>query len=304
MSFADFNDFLEAGRKPLSTEDGIPRFTPDESYSTGNFARLRENHATLQLDSKNGTSDRRDTILDRTKWTPEFFKGKTVLECGCGAGPDTEILRSFGARVMAVDIAGVDIAKRNLGDDENVQFVQASIMDLPFKKHSFDIVYCHRVIMHTPEPIKTLDHILQFVKPDGAIFIHSYASGAAQTWRWKYPLRPFTKKIDSEKLYNFIKGYAPAAFKLTSLLRKIPGGRVINHVAIPFMNFRHAKQFQSLTDEQVIEIGVHDTFDALSPPYDKPIPPATMLKYAHKHGLHNVELEKRQMVTLLRTKTA
>ncbi|MBI1327469.1 MAG: methyltransferase domain-containing protein [Alphaproteobacteria bacterium] len=304
MSFHDFDEFLAEGKKPLSFKDGIPRFTPDESYSTGNFALLRENHATLQLDSKNGTTDRRDTILDRTKWSPEFFKGKTILECGCGAGPDTEILRGFGARVMAVDIAGVDIAKRNLGDDDGVQFVQASIMDLPFKPQSFDIVFCHRVIMHTPAPEKTLDHILQFVKPGGAIFIHSYASGPAQTWRWKYPLRPFTKKLDPEKLYNFICGYAHGAFKVTSALRKIPGGRVINHVLIPFMNFRHAKQFKNLTDEQVIEIGVHDTFDALSPPYDKPIPPQTMLKYAHKHGLDNVELEKRQMVTLLRTKAA
>jgi len=286
----------------IPVRNGIPRFSPDESYSDGNFAKLREEHAVLQFDSKNGTKDRDQTIYDRTTWPREFWKGKTVLECGCGAGPDTEILRNWGAKVVAVDIAGSDIAKENLDDEENIQIVQASILDLPFKKQSFDIVFCHRVLQHTPNPNETLDHILQFVKPQGAVFMHSYARTWIQMCRWKYVLLPFTRKVDSEKLYNFVKGYAPAATKITNVLRKIPGGRFITHFFIPFLNYRHAKQFESLTDERVMEIGIHDTFDALSPPYDHPMSAKNMRNIADKHLKQAYEIEERPMVTLLRTK--
>ncbi|MGE4313809.1 MAG: class I SAM-dependent methyltransferase [Pseudobdellovibrionaceae bacterium] len=287
----------------IPVRNGIPRFTPDESYSSGNFARLREEHAILQMDSQNGTTDRRDTILDRTNWPADFWKGKLVLECGCGAGPDTEIMRNFGAKVVAVDIAGVDVAKDNLSADGEgkAQFVQASIMDLPFKPESFDIVFCHRVLQHTPDPEHVLAHILSFVKPDGAVFVHSYARTWIQMCRWKYVLLPFTRKINSEKLYNFVKWYAPFAYKVTGALRRIPGGRVINHFCIPFLNYRHAKQFKPLSDERVLEIGVHDTFDALSPPYDEPVAAATMRAIAAPILKKPFEIIERPMVTLLRT---
>ncbi|MCC6598980.1 MAG: class I SAM-dependent methyltransferase [Alphaproteobacteria bacterium] len=301
-SFEGTRAALNFQGRSIPVRNNIARFTPDMNYSVGNFSKLRERHATLQMDSLNGTNERERTILERTGWAPEFFKGKTILECGCGAGPDTEILRKFGARVMAVDIAGVDTAKDNLGEDENVNFVQASIMDLPFKKKSFDIVWCHRVIQHTPDPIATLDHILQFVKEDGAVFVQSYARTPVQMLRWKYALRPVTKRMNPEKLYNTIKAYGPFAFKLTNAIHKIPGGKYFNFFCVPFLNYRHAARFDGMTDAQMLEYGIHDTFDALSPAYDKPISARKMKALAARHLKSPVEIEEQHTITLMRTK--
>jgi SAM-dependent methyltransferase len=294
-------DRLVAGDQCVSVRNGIPRFTPDHSYSSGNFSRLREEHATLQLDSVNGTTDRLDTILDRTNWDKEFFKGKLILECGCGAGPDTEVLLSLGAHVVSVDLAGTDIAKANVKNNENAYFVQASIMDLPLQRHSFDIVFCHRVLQHTPNPEATLDHILQFVKQDGAVFVHSYARTWAQMFRWKYALLPLSRKMDSERLYNLIKAYAPFAYKLTNGINRLPGGLYFNHVFIPFLNKRHLSKFKSLSDEQILEYSIHDTFDALSPAYDSPLSANRMRDIAKRHLTKPFEIDERRTVTLLRT---
>jgi SAM-dependent methyltransferase len=288
-------------RTDYLTRNGIPRFTPDSSYSTGNFAKLRERHASLQLDSRNGTTDRYDTFLQRTKWPVDFLRGKLVLECGCGAGPDTEILLRLGARVVAVDIAGLDIAAANIGENPNVQFVQASITDLPFRREQFDVVFCHRVLQHTPNPEHTLDHILGFVRPDGHAFVHSYARTWQQMLRWKYAFRPFTKRLDPERLYAGISAYAEAAFKLTNAVRKLPGGRYFNHVVVPFLNYRHVPQFQELDDQQVVEYGIHDTFDALSPPYDSPLSAAKMRAIAAKHLTRPFIVDELPAITLLRT---
>jgi SAM-dependent methyltransferase len=294
-------DELVFGERRIPIREGVPRFTPDASYSTGNFSRLREQHATLQLDSRNGTTDRLDTLLGRTGWPADFWRGKRVLECGCGAGPDTEILLSLGARVLAVDIAGLDVARRNLGERPELCQMQASIADLPLREASFDVVFCHRVLQHTPDPAGVLRHMLRFVKPDGAVFVHSYARTAHQMLRWKYALRPLTRRMDSERLYRLIEWYAPYAYRLGEKLLALPRGAWLGWVFVPFLNYRHEPKFRDLSDAQILEYGVHDTFDALSPRYDAPLGARRMREIAAERLQRPFEIAEAPTVTLLRS---
>ena len=302
----DGNTFF-CREKSIPIRNGVIRFTPDESYSSGNFSKLREKHAQLQLDSVNGTTDRAQTILRRSGWTPEFFKGKTVLECGCGAGADTEVLLSFGARVVSVDLAGLDVCSNNLKEHPNLTLIQASIMDLPFLKHSFDIVWCHRVIMHTPDPEATLNHILSFVKEEGAAFVHSYARSWQQMLSWKYVMRPFTKRLPSEQLYRDVERWAPKLFRLTNKLRRVHPewlGKLLFSLAyhlVPIRNYRFEKKFEGKSDDFILEYAIHDTFDCLSPAYDKPLSKSTMMKAAQRHLLKPWEVTH-QGANLLRSK--
>lgn len=292
---------LEFGDRKVAVVDGIPRFTPSESYSTGNFSKLREKHEQIQFDSVNGTSDRLETLLSRTNWPREYFKGKTVLECGCGAGPDTEILAQLGAKVFSIDLAGVDIAKRNLQHHDNVCFVQASIEDIPLRKECFDIVFCHRVIMHTPNPEGILGHILSFVKPNGAVFVHSYSRDFRQMFRWKYLARPFTKRMDPEKLYSAISKTAPFLFWLTNIMNRNRVTRRLAYILVPFINHRYKKKFQHLSDEKMLEYAIHETFDAMSPRYDSPLSRATLDKHARERLQQPYEIVQESAVVILRT---
>ena len=289
------------GQRAVPVRDGIPRFTPDLSYSSGNFSLLRERHAILQLDSKNGTHDRLNTLLERTQWPRSFFAGKTVLECGCGAGPDTEVLLSLGAKVVAVDIAGLDTARRNLGDRENLCLVQANIADMPLAPGVFDIVFCHRVLQHTPSPSTTLNSILRHLKPGGAAFVHSYSCEALQLLRWKYALRPITRRMNSERLYRMVESYAPALYRLTSAMDGTALGRLASWTFVPFLNYRRKPKFASWSAEALIEYGVHDTFDALSPRYDRPMPRWRMKQIARRHLRRPFEVVNMSMVNILRS---
>lgn len=274
---------VELDDRSIPVRDGIPRFSPDTSYSSGNFSVLRERHATLQLDSVNGTTDRMQTFLNRTGWSEQDVKGKLVLECGCGAGPDTEILLALGARVVAVDLAGVDVAQTNLGQRPELCLLQASIDSLPFKPASFDIVFCHRVIMHTPNPPAVMDHILGFVKPGGKAFVHSYSRDFFQMFRWKYPLRLITKRMNPERLYRMIEKCTPLLFPLTKAMNSNRYLRRLCWHFVPYINHRHQLKYQDLTDEQMRELAVHETFDALSPQYDNPLSTKIMSEIASRH---------------------
>ena len=292
--------WLDFGATRIPVRDGIPRFTPDSAY-TDNFALLRQQHAVLQLDSVNGTTDRRDTLLRRTNWPPEFFRDKLVLECGCGAGPDTEVLLALGAKVVSVDLAGVDVARHNTAGSTRAQFVQASIDNLPLRRRFFDIVFCHRVLQHTARPRRTLAHILEFVKPEGAAFVHSYSSSLHQRLRWKYALLPLTNKVAPGTLYGIIRAYARPAFRFTNWTGRSRLGRRLNWVFVPFLNYRRAEKFRGMSDEQILEYAIHDTFDALSPRYDKPLSVSAMQSIASNVLEQPFEVVDNGTVTLLRT---
>lgn len=298
------DDNLLFGTTRIKVRNGIPRFTPDSSYSSGNFERLRLEHAKLQLDSVNGTVDRADTLRFRTGWPQTFFQDKLVLECGCGAGPDSEVLLSMGAKLLSVDLAGVDVAHANIGDNPRHCLVQASITELPLKKKSFDVVFCHRVLQHTPDPEATLRHILQFVKLGGAVFVHSYARTIYQLLRWKYILRPITRRFPPDLLYKMIRGYAPVAYKITETLNRTKFGQVIAYGLVPFLNYSHLPQFAGKSDEWHMEFAIHDTFDALSPPYDRPMSASKMLAVGQEVFGDPLEVLERKTITVLRTPVA
>ena len=311
LPFFEFNGYrahqrcgeLVFGPHVVPIVNGIPRFVESgATYSEGNFSRLRERHATLQLDSVNGTSDRRDTVLARTGWAQSRFSGKTVLECGCGVGPDTEVLLSLGAKVIAVDLAGLDIAQKNLVDHENLCLVQADIANLPLAEKSFDVVFCHRVLQHTPDPSYTLSHILKYVKPGGDVFVHSYARTAKQMLNWKYALRPLTKRMPSGFLYRSIKKAAPVLGGISEYLCRYSLGRKIQYALVPFRYYGHLPQYQSMTKETILEYGVHDTFDALSPKYDRPLSEAEMSRIAARMLGDSWQIHTFGTVTILRTK--
>jgi SAM-dependent methyltransferase len=299
-------DFRFQGRS-VPIRKGVLRFTPDTSYSTGNFSKLREKHARLQLDSVNGTQDRLKTILERTRWPKEFFEGKLILECGCGAGADTEVLLSLGARVVSVDLAGTEICLQNTGNHPNSTVVQASIDDLPFRKKSFDIVWCHRVLQHTPDPKGVLEHILSFVKDEGSVFVHSYGRTLDQMVSWKYALRPVTRRLDSERLYRIVEAWAPRLYRLTCKARRIrPSflGRALFVAAVhlvPVRNYRFDRNFAGKDDGYLIEYAIHDTFDALSPRYDSPLSPKQFKQIAGRMLKRPFEIDASAGVTLLRS---
>ena len=42
-------------------------------------------------------------------------------------------------------------------------------------------------------------------------------------------------------------------------------------VFVPIRNYRFSPKFVNMDDQFLVEYSIHDTFDALSPKYDKPI---------------------------------
>jgi ubiquinone/menaquinone biosynthesis C-methylase UbiE len=107
----------------------------------------------------------------------EKSKGKRILEIGCGCGSEAERFARAGASYTAVDLtnAAVNITQRRFqlaGLKGN--FTQGDAENLPFADDSFDIVYSHGVLHHTPDTPRTIREVHRVLAPGGRAVIMLY----------------------------------------------------------------------------------------------------------------------------------
>jgi SAM-dependent methyltransferase/uncharacterized protein YbaR (Trm112 family) len=105
----------------------------------------------------------------------EFFRGKKVLDAGCGNGRFAYYAAKYGAEVWAIDLGpAVEVSRRNTDGAGNVQVVQADLHRPPFALESFDFIYSIGVLHHLPDPEDAFQNLLRFLKPGGEIQIYLY----------------------------------------------------------------------------------------------------------------------------------
>ena len=108
-------------------------------------------------------------------WKESDFKDKVVLDVGCGAGRLSRLAVSYGAKyVVSVDLSGaVDEALELSRDCSNINFLQASLFNLPLKI-KFDLMFSLGVLHHTPSPFLGFKSVLTSLKVGGKIGVWVY----------------------------------------------------------------------------------------------------------------------------------
>ena len=104
-------------------------------------------------------------------------RGLKVLEIGCGLGTDGAQFAEAGADYTGVDLteAAVDLARKRFElFDLRGKFQTADGENLPFPNESFDIVYSHGVLHHTPDTGKAIQEIHRVLRPGGRAAVMLY----------------------------------------------------------------------------------------------------------------------------------
>jgi 2-polyprenyl-3-methyl-5-hydroxy-6-metoxy-1,4-benzoquinol methylase len=107
--------------------------------------------------------------------TMEDFRGKDVLECGCGAGQHTNFISPFAKSITAVDLNTSEIASQENRHLTNAAFLEADIATMDLGRQ-FDVVICIGVLQHTHDPNATFRSIYKHCKPGGKIIIWAYSA--------------------------------------------------------------------------------------------------------------------------------
>ena len=261
----------------------IPRFVPKENYAES-FGLQWNRFANTQIDSKVGTNRSEIRFREETLWDERDLNGKLVLDAGCGSGRFSEIALKLGASLIAVDYSSaVEASKQNLSAPDKL-IVQGDLAALPILDQTFDFIYCIGVLQHTSEPARIVKELLRCLKVGGEITLTFYENSSWHVlWYSKYVVRPLTKRLPKAILLKVIEKTSPIWFPLTSFLFSLPGNLsrgfrflipIANYVEYKYANPKIAR------DEAIL-----DTFDMLSPSYDKPIKKSEIHSWVTDSGI-------------------
>jgi ubiquinone/menaquinone biosynthesis C-methylase UbiE len=134
----------------------------------------------------------------------ERWRGKKVLEIGCGIGTDTVNFARQGAFVTAVDLSSqsLELARRRVevyGLQDQVRFYSGSAEELSsfVPVEAYDLIYSFGVIHHTPHPERVVEQMRRYTKPGTVVKLMVYyrpswkvfwilmGYGKGQFWRLK-----------------------------------------------------------------------------------------------------------------------
>ena len=104
----------------------------------------------------------------------EDFRGKNVLEAGCGGGQHTGFVAPYADHVVAVDLNAIEVAKKRNSGLNNVEYIEADISEMSLGK-TFDVVFSIGVIHHTDDPNRTVRNLIEHVKPGGRFIVWVYS---------------------------------------------------------------------------------------------------------------------------------
>ncbi len=127
------------------------------------------------------------------------------------------------------------VAKKNYGKINNLSFKKGDVLNLPFKKNTFDTVFSNGVIHHTSNVKKGISELVRVCKKGGNIWLYLYSTGGI-FWYSRRLMNELMKKIPYELSSNFLK------------MMELPDNRFI------FMDNWYVPIEKHLSHEEIIKV--------------------------------------------------
>jgi SAM-dependent methyltransferase/uncharacterized protein YbaR (Trm112 family) len=277
---------------------GVPRFVPRENYASG-FGLEWTKHARTQYDSYSGIPASEQRFFSQTGW-PRDMRGEFILEVGSGSGRFTEQAAKTGATVVSLDYSyAVDANYASNGSRNNVLIVQGDVFAMPFRPHTFDRLFCFGMLQHTPSPSRAFAALPIVLRPGGALCADIYRASILRTvLLTKYWVRPFTRRMNPDRLYARVRRWVDFMWPLANLIRRLPKGHGINWRLLVADYSPLGLKGQILKEWSYL-----DTFDMLAPRYDRPATRRTFQRWGEQANLADIDAHHAPHGVVMRART-
>ena len=113
------------------------------------------------------------------------YRGRSVLEVGCGLGAMAALWAEQGARMSAVDLSprAVALARTRFAQQElEGSFSIANAHDLPFADGAFAYAYSWGVLHHAPQLARSIAELMRVLEPGGEYGVMLYHRQSLLYW--------------------------------------------------------------------------------------------------------------------------
>lgn len=179
------------------------------------------------------------------------YRGRRVLEVGCGAGTDLIRFARNGALATGIDLAtsSIALAAQNVGIEQlRASLLVADGEALPFRDRSFDLVYAHGVMQYTSDDKALVGECRRVLKPGGLAVFQVYnrvswlnALSKVTKVDLEHVDAPVLKKYSIAEFRGLLKGFSrvrivPERFPVKTRLHGGVKGVVYNTVFVGMFN--------------------------------------------------------------------
>ena len=262
----------------------------DDGY-VSNFGKQWRDHVKVQLDSVHGFKHSLNLLNAVTFEDIDFFKNKTVLEIGAGAGRFSEYICKEAASTVLVDLSEAiyhNVAKVN----STTIRIKADFLKL-VPSDKFDVVLCRGVLQHTPNPLASILKLYEFVKEDGLVLFDIYPTPKIGKLHPKYFFwRPFFKTfIKYETLEKYMKKNIKPILKIKRMLKVMFfNSTFLSDCFIPVYDYKGRLE---LNENQLEEWAILDTLDGMYATYDNPMSYRKVINYLESNDVEIIKSSKK-----------
>jgi SAM-dependent methyltransferase len=130
--------------------------------------------------------------------SPDWLRGRRVLDAGCGHGRYVFGLAALGAEAWGLDLGlGIDVAARNKPEGVEVNLVQGDLLRPPLAPSSFDLVISKGVLHYMPDPEGGVRALARLLRAGGYLFV------------WVYPRYPTWFLLPQEAIRRVTRRLPP-----------------------------------------------------------------------------------------------
>lgn len=179
------------------------------------------------------------------------YRGKLLLEVGCGVGTDLLRFAQGGANVTGVDLSStaIGLARQNFAQ-AGLQ-ARLELMDgeaLQFPDCSYDVVYAHGVLQYTGDVRKVISELHRVLRPGGEAILmvynrHSWLSALSRFTgvRLEHEDAPAFHLFSMKEFRDLLRSFSdvkiiPERFPVRSQLHRGPEAWFFNWLFVPFFN--------------------------------------------------------------------
>jgi SAM-dependent methyltransferase len=129
--------------------------------------------------------------------------------------------------------------------------------------------FCFGVLQHTPNPREAFLALPRHLKPGGNLVADVYIKSLARyVLATKYWVRPLTRRLPLDRLYDLVRRYVDVMWPVARIVRKIPKVGPALNWRVLIADYSSAFGSDRDIDDQVLKDWAYlDTFDMLSPKF-------------------------------------